>query len=91
MVPKSANCATAGPRRCPAGHSIHPLPPGPLLGAQVGMAQLLCSRGVGSPGQGYGPRGVTGAMVGFGGSPPQLGGGAGWRKRALGPRWVDLE
>ncbi|XP_069447847.1 cadherin-related family member 2 isoform X1 [Ovis canadensis] len=35
MVPKSADCATAGPRRCPPGPSAQLLPPGPLLGAQV--------------------------------------------------------
>lgn len=81
MVPKSADCATAGPKRCPPGPSAQLLPPGPLLGAQVGMAQLLCSRGVGSPGQGYGPSGVAGATVSFGGGSPlscmgALGGGS---------------
>ena len=79
MVPKSADCATAGPRRCPPGPSTHLLPPGPLLGAQVGMAQLLCSRGAGSPGQGYGPSGVAGAAVSFVG----VSASAGWG------RWVE--
>ena len=79
MVPKSADCATAGPRRCPPGPSTHPLPPGPLLGVQVGMAQLLCSRGAGSPSQGYGPSGVAGAAVSFVGASAS----AGWG------RWVE--
>ena len=43
------------------------------------MAQLLCSRGAGSPGQGYGPSGVSGAAVSFVGVSPS----AGWG------RWVE--